>query len=76
MVDSRLLIVTFADQQLKYDINERARARDLIDHPWLDGILVPAEIDELHRLAQAEEDAEAAAAVAANHSSTDDSRKD
>lgn len=59
-------------RQLKYDINERARARDLIDHPWLDGILVPAEIDELHRLAQAEEDAQAAAA---GNTTTEESSK-
>jgi hypothetical protein len=44
--------------QLKYDINERARARDLIDHAWLDNILVPAELDELHRMAQEAADRE------------------
>lgn len=44
-------LAEFLNPMLKYDINERARARDLIDHPWLDGIYVPAEFEAMHRAA-------------------------
>jgi hypothetical protein len=31
--------------QLRFDINERATAREMLDHEWLKGVYVPADFE-------------------------------
>ncbi len=32
---------------LKYDINDRVTPKQVLEHPWLDGVLLQTDLDEM-----------------------------